>query len=129
MEVVPLLFQHLFSFLFGGACNVLKFARKHFLFSSPPSSAILRSQPRIECMNGIHLAKKIDNSQSKGRLENRLMLVYCTKGMHYNGPKSSSKIDWTGGLARVAISWSDAKTVSPRQTDLRLLQSLQVWDV
>ena len=46
------------SVFFGGACNMLKFARNHFLFSSLPSSAILRSQPRIECMNGILSAKK-----------------------------------------------------------------------
>ena len=42
---------------------MLKFARKCLiLFSSLPSSAILRSQPRIECMNGLHWAKKNNNS-------------------------------------------------------------------
>ena len=42
---------------------MLKFARKRLiLFSSLPSSAILRSQLRIECMNGLHWAKKKINS-------------------------------------------------------------------
>ena len=44
---------------------MLKFSRKHFLFSSPPSSTILRSQPRIECMNGIHWAKKSITANQK----------------------------------------------------------------
>ena len=62
-----------FFVFFVRACIVLKFARKRFLFSSLPSSAILRSQPRIDCINRIHWAQKTYNSQSEGRLENRFM--------------------------------------------------------
>ena len=36
--------------------------------------------------------------------------------MDQNGPKHSSKIDCTNGLAQVAISWPNAKTVGPQPT-------------
>ena len=56
----------------------------------------------------------------------KIGLVYWTKQMDKNGPKRSSRIDGTGGLAQVAISWSDTKTVGPGPTDLHLFQSLHL---
>ena len=64
--------------------------------------------------------KKIDNSQSKGCLENRFTWVYWTKQMDQNGPKRSSKIKW----AQKAISRSNTKTVGPGPMDPHLFQSL-----
>ena len=46
--------------------------------------------------------------------------------MDQNGLKHSSKIDLTGGLAQVAISWSETKTIGPGPRDLRLFQSLHL---
>ena len=72
------------------------------------------------------LGKENDKNQSKGCLENRFTQVYWTIRMDRNGPKHSSNINWTGGLAQVPISWSDAKTVEPGPTDPRLFQSLNL---
>ena len=69
---------------------MLKFARKRFLFSSLPSSTILRSVPEGNMHEQNSFGKKINNNQSKGRLENRFTLVYWTKPMDRNTPPKST---------------------------------------
>ena len=64
---------------------MLKFARKRFLFSSLPSSAILRSQPRIECMNSLHWAKKSVKANQKAAQK--------TGSRWYNGLNKWTEMD------------------------------------
>ena len=62
-------------------CNLLKIHTKtFFVFITTKLRHIEKStEERMHERN--LLGKKTDNSQSKGRLENRFTMVYCTNGL------------------------------------------------